>query len=83
MSKRPGARTMAERVGDGLFYAGFLTGVVSAGALLYYEMKDMQSSLFDQLAANSAVTLSLIAAFLTPLGIGWFLRFLISGRRWS
>lgn len=75
--------TRAERVGAAVFYGGFLAGLGSAGFLLYLEMKDMQHSLFDQLAANSAVTLSLIAAFLTPLGIGWLLRYLISGKRWG
>jgi hypothetical protein len=83
MAKRRERRTSADKVGQAVFYAGFLAGVASAGLLLRLEMKDMQRSLFDQLAEDSGITLSMIAAFLVPLGIGWLLRSVISGRRWS
>ncbi len=77
------AKSTREMIGAAVFYAGFFAGLAFAGFLLYLEMKDMKRSLFDQLAGDSAVTFSLIAAFLTPLGIGWFLRYMISGRRWD
>jgi hypothetical protein len=75
--------TTAAKIGDALFYLGFFTGIAAAGGLFYLEVKDMQRSLFDQLASDSGVTLSLIAAFLVPLGVGWLLRYLIAGKRWS
>jgi hypothetical protein len=74
---------VAEKVGNAVFYLGFLAGIAGAGLLLYVEIKDMKRSLFDQLLGDSGITFSLIAAFVVPLGIGWLLRFLISGRRWS
>lgn len=74
---------MAEKLGKAAFYLGFLAGIVCAGLLLYVEVKDMKRSLFDQLLGDSGVTFSLIAAFVVPLGIGWLLRYFISGRRWS
>lgn len=83
MTKAPGRTTTAEKIGQAAFYLGFVAGVAAAGYLLYLESKDIQRGLFDQLAANSGVTLSLMAAFLVPLGIGWLLRYMISGRRWQ
>ncbi|MFY9656477.1 MAG: hypothetical protein WAK01_07805 [Methylocystis sp.] len=74
---------VAEKVGNAVFYSGFLAGIVCAGLLLYAEMKDMKHSLFDQLLGDSGITFSLIAAFVVPLGLGWLLRYLISGKRWS
>jgi hypothetical protein len=75
--------TTAAKIGDALFYLGFFAGIGCAGWLFYLEFKDMQRSLFDQLASDSGITLSLIAAFLVPLGLGWLLRYLIAGKRWS
>lgn len=83
MAKLRSKTTTATKVGNAAFYAGVVAGVAAAGYLFYLEMKDMQSSFFDQLAANSGITLSLTAAFLVPLGIGWLLRYLISGKRWD
>jgi hypothetical protein len=73
----------AKRVGDAAFSLGFIAGVASAGFLLYLEMKDMRRSLFNQLAGDGSITFSLTAAFLVPLGLGWLLRYLISGKRWQ
>lgn len=69
-------------MGDAVFYLGFLAGVCLSASLLYLEMKEMGKSLFDALAADSGITLSLIAAFLVPLGVGWLGRLMISGRRY-
>jgi hypothetical protein len=74
---------VAEKVGNAAFYLGFLAGIVCAGLVLYVEVKDMKRSLFDQLLGDSGITFSLIAAFVVPLGLGWLLRYLISGKRWS
>ncbi len=74
---------MAEKVGDAAFYFGFIAEIVCAGLLLYAEAKDIKRSLFDQLLGDSGITFSLIAAFVVPLGIGWLLRYMISGKRWS
>ena len=74
--------TVADRLGQAAFYLGFVSGIGFAGGLLYLEMTDMNRRLFDALAADSGITLSLIAAFLIPLGLGWFARLLISGRRY-
>ncbi len=71
-----------KRFGSIIFYCGFLSGVLAAGALLYAEMTKMNKSLFEALAGDSAITLSLIAAFMTPLALGWIARFLISGQRY-
>jgi hypothetical protein len=79
---RPAPETLADRLGQAAFYLGFLSGVGFAGGLLYVEMQDMNRRLFDALAANSGITFSLMAAFLIPLGLGWFARLLISGRRY-
>lgn len=79
----PTRASMAEKLGDAAFYAGFIAGIVCAGLLLYAEMKDMKRSLFDQLLGDSAITFSLIAAFVVPLGIGWLMRYVISRKRWS
>jgi len=62
---------------------GFFAGVACAAFLLYFEVKDIKRGLFDQMAGDSSITLSLMAAFLVPLGIGWLLRYMISGKRWS
>lgn len=75
-------RAAYERFGSIVFYCGFFSGVIAAGALLYAEMAKMNKSLFEALAGDSAITLSLIAAFMVPLSIGWVARFLISGRRY-
>jgi|GEM_PF-6262256 len=75
-------RAAYERFGSMVFYCGFFSGVIAAGALLYAEMAKMNKSLFEALAGDSAITLSLIAAFMLPLSIGWVARFLISGRRY-
>jgi hypothetical protein len=83
MPQKPPARaSMAEKVGDAAFYFGFIAGIC-AGLLLYAEAKDIKRSLFDQLLGDSGITFSLIAAFVVPLGIGWLLRYIISGKRWS
>lgn len=71
-----------KRFGSIIFYCGFLSGLLAAGALLYAEMAKMNKSLFEALAGDSAVTLSLIAAFMAPLSLGWIARFLISGQRY-
>jgi hypothetical protein len=65
-----------------LFYCGFVSGLLAAGALLYGEMTKMNKSLFEALSGDSAVTLSLIAAFMVPLSLGWIARYLISGQRY-
>ncbi len=72
-----------EIVGQAVFYLGAVAGVCLSASLLYLEMKVMGKGVFDALAADSGVTLSLIAAFLLPLGAGWLGRFLISGRRYE
>jgi len=74
--------TTADRVGDAVFYLGFVAGLLLAGSVLYLEMKEMDKGVFDALAADSAIPISLIAAFLVPLAVGWMGRFLISGRRY-
>lgn len=74
--------SLADKLGQIVFYLGFLGGIGFAGGLLYLEMHDMNHGLFDALAGDSAITFSLMAAFLIPLGLGWFARFLISGRRY-
>jgi hypothetical protein len=76
---RPG---FAEELGQAAYYLGFVSGIGFAGGLLYLEMHDMNRGLFDALATNSGITFSLMAAFLVPLALGWFARFLISGRRY-
>ena len=80
----PDQQTLAayERFGSIVFYCGFFSGVIAAGALLYAEIIKMNKSLFEALAGDSAITLSLISAFMAPLSIGWVARFLISGRRY-
>ncbi|CAJ0849893.1 hypothetical protein AMST5_00191 [freshwater sediment metagenome] len=83
MTESPTEATAAEKVGNAAFYLGFFAGVACAAFLLYSEMKDIKRGLFDQLAGDSSITFSLIAAFLFPLGIGWLLRYMISGKRWS
>lgn len=75
-------REAYERFGSIVFYCGFFSGVIGAGALLYAEMAKMNKSLFEALAGDSAITLSLIAALMLPLSIGWVARFLITGRRY-
>ena len=42
----------------------------------------MNKSLFEALAGDSAITFSLIAAFMVPLSIGWVARYMISGQRY-
>jgi hypothetical protein len=69
-------------VGGAVFYLGFFAGICLASSLLYLEMKEMDKGMFDALAADSAIRISLIAAFLVPLAVGWMARFLISGRRY-
>jgi hypothetical protein len=59
-----------------------VSGLLAAGALLYGEMTKMNKSLFEALSGDSAVTLSLIAAFMVPLSLGWIARYLISGQRY-
>lgn len=81
--KTPTRASRIEKVGDAAFYLGFLTGILCAGLLLYSEIKDMKRGLFDRLLGDSAITFSLIAAFVVPLGIGWLLRYVISGKRWG
>ena len=76
------AHPLADKLGQAAFYLGFLSGIGFAGGLLYIEMHDMNHGLFDALAGDSAITFSLMAAFLLPLGLGWLARFLISGRRY-
>jgi hypothetical protein len=71
-----------QKLGSIVFLCGFLIGVIGAGALLFAEMTKMNKSLFEALAGDSAITLSLIAAFMVPLSIGWIARYLISGRRY-
>jgi hypothetical protein len=44
-------------------------------------MTKMNKSLFEALAGDSAITLSLIAAFMVPLSIGWIARYFVTGRR--
>jgi hypothetical protein len=74
--------SLADRLGQIAYYLGFLSGIGFAGGLLYLEMHDMNRSLFEALATDSGITFSLMAAFLIPLGLGWFARYLISGRRY-
>ena len=76
------SHNLADKLGKAAFYLGFLCGIGFAGGLLYLEMHDMNRGLFDALATNSAITFSLMAAFLIPLTLGWIARFLISGRRY-
>lgn len=74
--------SLADKLGQAAFHLGFVSGIGFAGGLLYLEMHDMNQGLFDALAGDSAITLSLTAAFLIPLALGWMARFLISGRRY-
>jgi hypothetical protein len=73
---------LADTLGQAAFYLGFASGIGFAAGLLYLEMHDMNRQLFDALAGDSGITFSLMAAFLIPLGLGWFARLLISGRRY-
>ena len=72
-----------ERIGSILFFFGFLSGIIGAGVLLFAEMTKMNKSLFEALAGDSAITFSLIAAFMVPLSIGWIARYFVTGRRHS
>jgi hypothetical protein len=78
----PASHDLADKLGQAAYYLGFLSGIGFAGGLLYLEMHDMNRGLFDALAGDSAITFSLMAAFLIPLALGWMARFMISGRRY-
>ena len=78
----PTAAAAYQKLGSIVFMSGFLIGVIGAGVLLFAEMTKMNKSLFEALAGDSAITFSLIAAFMVPLSIGWIARYLISGRRY-
>lgn len=80
--EHPASHALADKLGQAAYYLGFLSGIGFAGGLLYLEMHDMNRGLFDALAGDSAITFSLMAAFLIPLALGWIARFLISGRRY-
>lgn len=75
-------REAKERVGSLVFSCGFLSGILAAGVLLNGEMNKMNKSLFEALAGDSTVTLSLISAFIVPLSMGWIMRYFISGHRY-
>ena len=76
------AESAYEKLGSIVFFCGFLIGVIGAGVLLFAEMIKMNKSLFEALTGDSAITLSLIAAFMVPLSVGWIARYMISGRRY-
>jgi hypothetical protein len=71
-----------KKLGSIVFLCGFLVGAIGAGGLLFAEMTKMNKSLFEALAGDSAITFSLIAAFMVPLSIGWVARYMISGQRY-
>jgi hypothetical protein len=71
-----------KKLGSIVFLSGFLVGAIGAGGLLFAEMTKMNKSLFEALAGDSAITFSLIAAFMVPLSIGWVARYMISGQRY-
>jgi hypothetical protein len=76
-------RSTADLIGQGVFYLGFIAGICFSASLLYLDMKEMDKGMFDALAADSGITLSLIAVFLIPLGLGWSVKLMISGRRYQ
>ena len=71
-----------KKLGSFVFLCGFLVGAIGAGGLLLAEMTKMYNCLFEARAGDSAITFSLIAAFVVPLSIGWVARYMISGQRY-